>query len=82
MTPTRVTYQGRQVNGNELEFKPTSDAWATFTLEDGTELRVKLVVFEVVRLEEYSETGEPIYIFKGQQVVATKVPDELKKKPS
>ncbi len=64
-----------------LEFDTKSEAWNQYTLEDGTSLKMKLVLLEVVRLlDEYSPSGDPIYTFSAQQIVGVVAPSGLKKK--
>ena len=75
-------YQGRQVAGKSLQFEPkTPELFSQYTLEDGTELKVKTVLLDVVRLDEYNPNCEPVYQFQMQQILGTIVPDSLKRKP-
>ena len=76
-----VEYQGRMVPGEVLEFEAKNEAWNQYALEDGTSMKMKLVLLEVVRLlNEFTPTGEPVYIFSAQQIVGITSPDGLKKK--
>jgi len=49
-------------------------------LLDGTQIKAKFVVSAIARLEEYKESGDPVYIVNAQVVLSTSSPDELKKK--
>jgi hypothetical protein len=73
-------FQGRKVTGQEINFESKGENWNIYLLEDGTKLRVKLVVLDVARLDEYNNVGEPLYQFRAQQLVNVEVPDNLKKK--
>jgi hypothetical protein len=78
-----VDYQGRKVSGEVLNFQATApEAWNQYTLEDGSSMKMKLVLLEVVRLlDEYNPaTGDPVYMFSAQQIVGNTSPDNLRKK--
>ena len=67
-------------DGLRVDFKPTAEPWCEFECEDGTRLRVKLVVSEVIRLDEVrSPLGEPTYLIRSQNVVQAAIPDDLRK---
>jgi hypothetical protein len=40
---------------------------------------MKTVVTNIIRTDEFTPTGEPIYIVNSQNVLVADVPDELKK---
>ena len=78
-----IEYQGRKVEGEVLEFDAKSEVWNQYALEDGTSMKMKLVLLEVIRvLNEFSPNGDPVYQFSAQQIVGITSPDNLKKKPS
>ena len=68
--------------GEEIEFEPDgAEKWNVYALADGTRLRLKAVAATIIRLDEYLPTGEPIYLVNASNIVATDVPDQLKKRP-
>ena len=70
----------QQVPGEEIEFEPERGrGFNTYILQDGTKLKFKSVVTQVVRLDVYKPDGEPIYLVNSAPVVAAEVPDSLKK---
>ncbi|MGO9230157.1 MAG: hypothetical protein ACLQKA_13250 [Bryobacteraceae bacterium] len=73
-------HQGRKVQGQSVEFTAKSENWQQYELEDGSQLKVKIVLLDVVRLDEYSDNGDPVYQLAAQQLIGIQVPDELKKK--
>lgn len=76
-----VDYQGRRVEAEVVNFEAKAEGWNQYALEDGTSLKMKLVLLEVVRLvDEYGPTGDPVYVFSAQQIVGSASPDNLKKK--
>lgn len=71
---------GSKVVGQSVDFESKSENWNQYILEDGSTLRLKTVLLEVVRLERYNEKNEPVYQFTAQNIVGIQVPDSLKKK--
>lgn len=68
--------------GKKIDFKVVKEAWNEYQLADGTKLKVKLVLIDVLRMPDYNPLGEPLYrIFSQNVVKATYVPEKLKKKP-
>jgi len=68
--------------GKKIDFEVTKEDWNEYELADGTKLKVKLVLVDVLRMPAYSPLGEPVYQILSHNVVKTAyVPDELKKKP-
>jgi len=67
--------------GKRIDFKAVKEEWNEYDLEDGTKLKVKLILVDVLRLPDYNPLGEPLYQIMSQNVLKTTyVPDELKKK--
>ena len=66
----------------DLDFTEVEEHWNSYTLSDGTMLKVKLVLRGVKRLKRYEPDGSPIYVINSINVVrALNVPVELKAKP-
>jgi hypothetical protein len=66
----------------DLDFEEVEENWNTYTLSDGTTLKVKLVLRGVKRLKRYEPDGTPIYVINSINVVrAVNVPQKLKVKP-
>ena len=84
MTKVRVQVGPNQfAQGTSVDFKPITEPWCEFQLHDGSRLRVKLVVSDVIKLDEArGPEGEPIYVIKSSNVVAVSVPDDLKTPPA
>jgi hypothetical protein len=71
---------GREIMGEEIEFETERESWNTYLLLDGTKVKLKAVAASIVRLDEYLPNGEPMYIVNASNVVATDVPDALKRR--
>ena len=60
----------------EIDFKDEKEYWNEYKLEDGTTLKVKLVLRGVKRLNQYEPDGTPIYAINSMNVVrAVDVPE-------
>ena len=82
MSKVQVDYQGKKVTGQTVEFDVEKENWNIYSLEDGTKLRMRSVVAQLIRLEnEYNQQGDPVYLVNSQNIVSADVPDHLKKKP-
>lgn len=53
----------------DLDFKEIEENWNTYTLSDGTTIKVKLVLRGVKRLKRYEPDGSPIYVINSINVV-------------
>lgn len=69
-------------DSTDVDFNEEQENWNVYTLEDGTILKVKLVLRGVKRLNRYEPDGNPIYVINSINVVRTvNVPKDLRKKP-
>ncbi len=48
----KVPYQGRQVEGQSVDFLTRKEDFNEYQLTDGKILRIKMVVTRIIRLEE------------------------------
>ena len=71
---------GQEVSGESVEFETEAESWNTYILHDGTKLKLKAVVTQVVRLDAYKPDGDPVYLINSSNVVVADVPDQLKQK--
>jgi len=71
---------GRMVDAVELSFRSSGENWNEYLLDDGTVIRVKLVVTDVVRLDgQYDQVGNPVYLVQSTNVLAVSAADKLRK---
>ncbi len=81
MSPEKMyPFNGQNFSGKSIDFSPTSEPFSQYTLDDGTTLKVKTVLLNAVRLDTYTDQGEPVYQFQFQQVLAVVAPESLKRK--
>lgn len=78
----KVNVGGNLVDGTEVGFRPSGEHWNEYLLDDGTLVRIKLVVTEVVRIDDaYDSNGEPVYVVNSTNVMRVSAPDELRRQP-
>lgn len=79
----RVTVPGiGEADGIEVGFRSSGENWNEYLLDDGTVLRLKLVVTEVLRVDgRYDREGNPIYLVRSQNVMGVSAPEELRRQP-
>ncbi|MDP1720295.1 MAG: hypothetical protein Q8L08_04765 [Candidatus Nanopelagicaceae bacterium] len=77
----------RDPNGNEIDgiimpFQAGGEYWNEYLVEDGTVVKIKLVVSEVLRLDGQFDpnTGDPIYIIQSTNITNVSAPENLRKK--
>lgn len=76
-----INFGGRQVQATPIEVNQSSERWNEYLLEDGTVLKMKLVLKKVLRIDgEFDAEGNPIYIMQSTNVSSISSPDHLKKK--
>jgi hypothetical protein len=67
----KVQYQGRQVEGEPVDFLTRKEDFNEYQLTNGKILKIKMVVTRIIRLEEEkAPDGNPIYLIQSQNVVA------------
>lgn len=72
---------GREVEATPMTVSSTSEQWNHYLLEDGSSVKVRLVLTKVLRLEnEYDVEKNPVYVLQSTNVVAVESPEHLKKK--
>ena len=81
MAKRKINFQGQEVWGEEVEFETEREGFNSYILHDGTRLKMKTVVAEVLRLDIHKPDGEPIYVINSQNMVSAIIPENLKKKP-
>lgn len=69
--------------GEEVDFENEKEEWNVYKLADGTTLKIKLVLVNVVRSrDKYDSLGNPIYGITSQNIIKVlDVPEKLRRKP-
>ena len=78
----KVPFNGQTVDAETVDVTQASERWNEYLLDDGTILKVKLVLTNVYRIEgQFDADGNPVYILQSTNVVSTNAPNDLQKKP-
>lgn len=75
----KIIYEGKELEGEQLEFEGEKESWNKYTTEDGSIIKLKVVVSKIIRTNLYNPNGDPIYVVNSTNLVDADVPDKLKK---
>ena len=76
----KVSYEGKMVEGVDIDFKQIKEEWNEYQVADGTTIRMKAVVTNTVRLtNQYDKDNYPVYLIKSSNVLTISPPEKLKK---
>lgn len=77
-----INMGGRQVQATPIDVNQSSERWNEYFLEDGTVLKMKLVLKKVFRVDgEFDEEGNPVYVMQSTNVTSVSAPGDSKKPP-
>jgi len=73
---------GQEVEGTVMPFQVGGENFNEYVVEDGTILKIKLVVTEVLRIDgAYDADGNPVYLVASSNVMSASSPEPLRRKP-
>lgn len=76
---TTILWNGRKVRAVVVPIDSIHEGQSQYQLADGSSLQLRTVVLQVFRVKgEYNADGDPVYVIKSNQMVASVVPDNLK----
>lgn len=71
---------GVDKNAVEISYRVTGEHWNEYLVDDGTVIRLKPVVTQVLRIEgEFDQNGDPLYFLQSTNIMSISAPDELRK---
>ena len=76
-----VRFGQEMVEGEEVDYEPLAERWNEYRLSDGSFIKMKMVVTKVIRLDKWTDQGEPIYLVTSNNVISASVPPQLLKGP-
>lgn len=78
----KIPFGNREVEAIEMTFQTGGEHWNEYVLNDGSVVRLKPVVTEILRAEgEYDNEGNPVYVIKATTVVSVSA-SERARRPS
>lgn len=76
----KVDFGQGPVDAVEVGFRSGGEHWNEYLLDDGSVVKIKLVVTGVLRLEgQYDQEGNPNYVVKSTNIVATSAPEDKRR---
>ncbi|MBN1687512.1 MAG: hypothetical protein JW893_00270 [Candidatus Omnitrophica bacterium] len=82
MPEERVTINlgGKQVEAVHIDVNQSNERWNEYLCEDGTVLKMKLVLKKVLRVvDQYDAEGNPVYVMQSTNISTVNAPKDLKK---
>ena len=71
---------GKEHEAESIGFRSTAEHFNEYLLDDGSVLRIKLVMTEVLRLKDvYDAQGNPAYLAQHSQVTAVDSPESIRR---
>ena len=71
----KVMVDGQPADGERVNFTPVDEPWTKHRLADGTVIRMKLVVADIVRVPTDKPHGETRYVVKSSNILTVDTPD-------
>lgn len=76
----KINFGGQPVEGTPIEPVQSQEYWNKYVLDDGSELKIKLVIKKVLRVDgQYDPEGNPLYFVQSTNILTVKSPEELRK---
>ena len=71
---------GQEHDAEVLSYQTRGEHWNEYLIDDGTVLRIKLVLTEVIRVEDqYDAQGNPVYVVNSTNVVTADSPARIRR---
>lgn len=68
------------MSATEIGYRASGEHWNEYLVDDGTVVRIKLVVTEILRLEgQYDPQGNPLYRMTSTNVMSVSAPENLRR---
>jgi hypothetical protein len=75
-----INLGGRQVMATPVDVNQSGERWNEYFLEDGTVLKMKLVLKKVFRVDgEFDAEGNPVYVMQSTNVTSVSASKDLRK---
>ncbi len=76
----KINFGGKEVDGIPVDVHQSSERWNEYFLEDGSVLKMKLVLKKVFRVDnEFDPEGNPVYVMQSTNVTSVTAAKNLRK---
>jgi hypothetical protein len=55
--------------GESMDIIEIKEPWAEYILEDGTKIKAKQAIVNIVKLDQKNPDGTPVYVLQGQPMM-------------
>jgi hypothetical protein len=59
----------KEMLGESMDIVESKEPWSEYILEDGTKIKAKQAVVNIVRLDQKNADGTPVYMLQGQPMM-------------
>ena len=71
----KINFGGREVEATPVDVNQSTERWNEYLLEDGTVLKMKLVLKKVLKVDhEVDPEGNPVYVMQSTNVTSVSAP--------
>lgn len=56
--------------GENMDICESKEPWSEYILEDGTKIKAKQAVINIIKLEQKAPDGSPVYVLQGQTLMS------------
>ena len=56
--------------GENMDICESKEPWSEYILEDGTKIKTKQAVINIVKLEQKNQDGTSVYVMQGQTMMS------------
>ncbi len=77
MKKVEVKLGDKTVEGEIVDFETVREEYNVYKVGDGSTIKMKTVVTNIIRTSEFNPQGEPLYLINSQNIVVADVPDHL-----
>jgi hypothetical protein len=75
----KIKFQGVEREAVSVEFESEKESFSVYILHDGSTLKLKAVLTDVMRVEGvFAPNGDPVYMIQASQIVSVNAPDSLR----
>jgi hypothetical protein len=81
MKTVKLNLGGKSVEVESLNYRPLNEPWSSYQLDDGSVIKLKLVIADVFKLPTPDQlTGLPQYIVRSSNVMSVEPHESLPSK--